>query len=128
LKKICKDLLLYWMPVIIYCVMIYIQSSQAIPESLPAFTGMDKMLHFFGYALLGVLFFRAFNTLRIKDNKSLLILTSIVAATLYGISDEIQQYFVVSRDAEIADAAFDMLGSIFGVYVYQFLFNIRYRK
>ncbi len=128
MRKICNDLLLCWMPVIIYCVMIYIQSSQSIPQSLPVFFGMDKMLHFFGYVLLGVLFFRAFNTLRIKHNKSLLILISIVAATLYGISDEIHQHYVVSRDADIADAVFDMLGSIFGVYVYQFLFNIRYRK
>ena len=116
------------MPVIIYCVMIYIQSSHAIPESLPVFSGMDKMLHFFGYALLGVLFFRAFNTLRIKHNKSLFILISIVAATLYGISDEIHQHYVVSRDADIVDTVFDMFGSIFGVYVYQFLFNIRYCK
>ena len=108
--------------------MIYIQSSQAIPQSLPAFTGMDKILHFFAYAVLGVLFLRAFSTLKIKHNNSLLILTSIVAATLYGISDEIHQHYVVSRDADIADAVFDMLGSIFGVYVYQLLFNIRYHK
>jgi VanZ family protein len=116
------------MPVIIYCVMIYIQSSHAIPESLPVFSGMDKILHFFAYAVLGVLFFRAFNTLKIKHNRGMLVLISIVAATLYGISDEIHQHFVVSRDADIADAVFDMLGSIFGVYVYQFLFNIRDRK
>ena len=101
--------------------MIFIQSSHITPEKLSVFHGMDKLLHFFGYAVLGALFFRAFNTLSIKVNRNSLILASIVATTLYGITDEFHQHYVISRDSDVVDAVADMLGSIFGVYFYLFL-------
>jgi len=46
-----------------------------------------------------------------------LILWSIAAATCYGISDEIHQYFVPLRDADLLDFLADMAGSICGVFV-----------
>lgn len=124
MKKICKNFLLCWVPVIIYCMIIYIQSSQPMPEYLPVVFGMDKMFHFFAYAVLSALFFRALNTFKIKVNNELLVvLASIVAAVLYGITDEIHQYYVISRVADIVDVVADILGSIFGVYSYRFLVN-----
>ncbi len=78
----------------------------------------DKLLHFGAYALLGVLFFRAYETLPIKDKPRLLIGISIATATLYGISDEIHQYFVPFRQADILDAVANTVGSTCGVYLY----------
>lgn len=124
MKKIFKNFLLCWMPVIIYCMIIYIQSSQSMPEYLPAFFGMDKIFHFFAYAVLSALFFRALNTFKTNvNNEFLVVLASIVAAVLYGITDEIHQYYVISRVSDIVDVVADILGSIFGVFFYRFLVN-----
>ncbi len=53
-----------------------------------------------------------------------LIFWSIVAATCYGISDEIHQYFVPLRDADFLDFLADMTGSICGVL---FVRNLKIR-
>jgi VanZ family protein len=113
-----KIFLRYWFPVIVYCALIFFQSSRPAPESIPAIPYLDKLLHVGAYALLGVLFFRAYRTTPLKDYPARLALFSILSAGLYGISDEVHQYFVPSRSAEVMDAFADFLGSIFGAYVY----------
>ena len=113
-----RILLVYWLPLIIYCLAIYIQSSHPGPQYLPELRFLDKFLHFGAYGLLGVFFYRAYETLSLKNYKNLLILISIGSATLYGISDEIHQYFVPFRQADILDAVANAIGSICGVYIF----------
>ena len=115
-----RNLLLCWLPLIIYCLAIYIQSGQPGPEKLPDVRFLDKFLHFVAYGFLGVLFYRAYETLPLKKKKNLLIFISIVSATLYGISDEIHQYFVPARHADLMDVIANTIGSICGVYFYHF--------
>jgi VanZ family protein len=110
--------LFYWLPPIVYCLAIFFQSSFPGPERMPDVRFLDKLLHFVAYALLGILFYRAYETLPLKDNHKLLILISISSASLYGISDEIHQYFVPSRHADMLDVIANTLGSICGVYLY----------
>ena len=114
-------ILLYWFPVFLYCLLIFIQSSYPSPESVPDWPYIDKLLHIAVYALLGVLLLRAFRTLRIQHNLKLVMILSILLSSLYGISDEIHQYFVPFRNADVMDALADMIGSVVGVYVYQLL-------
>ncbi len=114
-----KHLLTRWFPLIAYCIFIYAQSSHPTPEDLPSFRFMDKMLHIAAYAALAVLFYRAYQTLPIRHNLRLLVLLSIVSASLYGIGDEIHQYFVPFREADIFDGIADIIGAIIGVLVYQ---------
>ena len=113
-----KRFTLHWLPLILYCLFIYIQSAKPSPEQIPSFPFVDKVLHFAAYGILGILFYRAYQTLRIKDNKRMLVLLSVVSATLYGVSDEIHQSFVPFRDAEIADIIADFIGSACGVWLY----------
>jgi VanZ family protein len=113
-----RNFLICWLPLIIYGLAIYIQSGRPGPEHLPDLRFLDKFLHFGAYGLLGVLFFRAYETLSLENYKNLLIFISIGSATLYGISDEIHQYFVPSRQADIMDVAANTIGSICGVYLY----------
>ena len=113
-----RNFFICWLPLVIYCLAIYIQSGQPGPEHIPDVRFLDKFLHFGAYGLLGILFFRAYETLPLKANKTLLILLSIGSATLYGISDEIHQYFVPFRNADIMDVVANTLGSICGVYFY----------
>lgn len=84
---------------------------------MPDIRFFDKLLHFLAYALLGILFYRAYDTLAFSYNHKLLIFISILSTTLYGISDEIHQYFVPSRHADIVDVIANTLGSICGVYL-----------
>ena len=109
----------YWLPILIYCLLIFIQSSYPSIKSAPELPHIDKVLHFVAYALLGALFLRAFKTSRIKNNVKLMLILSVLLSSLYGISDEIHQYFVPHRDADLMDVLADMLGGIMGVYIYQ---------
>ncbi len=113
-----KNFIFYWLPVVVYCLAIYIQSDLPSIEHIPSFKFSDKVLHFFAYGVLGVLFYRAYRTLRIKGDRRMLVLISIVTASLYGISDEIHQYFVPFRDASPWDVVANTLGAIGGVSLY----------
>ncbi len=116
-----KAFLLYWLPLVLYCLLIYIQSANPSPEHIPLFPFADKALHFFAYGFMGILFYRAYQTLGIRDNIQMLMLLSAVSASLYGISDEIHQSFVPFREAEVADVIADILGAFSGVYLYRWL-------
>ena len=113
-----RSFFICWLPLIIYCLAIYIQSSYPGAEKIPRFAFSDKILHFGAYGLLGILFYRAYETLPLKANKRLLFLLSIGSAILYGVSDEIHQYFVPFRQADIMDVMANTIGSICGVYFY----------
>lgn len=109
--------LAYWFPILLYCLLIFIQSSHPSPDITPHWPYIDKVLHFIAYALLGALFLRAFNITRIKHHLKLIIILSIILSSLYGISDEIHQSFVPYRTADVMDVIADILGSVFGVGV-----------
>jgi len=115
-----RNFLLYWFPIIVYCLFIFIQSSYPSPDQLPHVTHLDKLLHVIAYACLGALLLRAFNSVRIQNKPKLIIALSILLSSLYGISDEIHQHFVPYRNADVVDAFMDIIGSVAGVYAYQF--------
>ena len=117
----------YWFPILIYCLLIFIQSSYPSIKSVPELPYIDKVLHFFAYALLGALFVRAFKTTRIKNKLKLVLILSVLLSSLYGISDEIHQYFVPYRNADLMDVLADLLGSIMGVYIYQAIVRKDYK-
>jgi VanZ family protein len=98
-----------------------LQSSFPSIESVPELPYSDKLLHFFAYAVLGAFFLRAYKTLRVRNRLNLLIMLSILSSSLYGISDELHQYFVPCRSAEWMDILADILGSVFGVFIYQYI-------
>ena len=113
----------YWLPVFIYCLLIYIQSSRPFPISIPDIDYIDKAFHFLTYSVLGALFFRAMGYIYSDNRISRRVLLAIIFSSLYGISDEIHQYFVPGRTADPFDAAADMLGSICGAFMYRYFAN-----
>ena len=124
-----KSFTYYWLPLIAYCVFIYFQSSYPSPESLPSFEFSDKLMHFAAYAVMGVLFYRAYHTLSFKNSFQWIVLLSMISASLYGISDEIHQSFVPSRDGSFLDVVADILGAVCGVYVYhRWMMGLKDRK
>ena len=71
--------------------------SNPAPESIPSLPFIDKLIHLGAYAVLGALFFRAFDSTTLKQHRLAVPVLAAVAASLYGISDEIHQAYVPFR-------------------------------
>jgi VanZ family protein len=109
----------YWFRVLLYCTVIFVQSSFPSPEHTPSILHFDKILHFFAYALLGMLFLRALRNGTIGDREGLVFVLAVLLTGIYGATDELHQYFVPTRSADWRDLIADFLGGCFGVYLYQ---------
>ena len=110
---------------ILYCLMIFVLSSQSTPdEHLPGFLfGMgDKLLHAIEYGILGILLYRAFiQTTRPLKSMGLAILCSFI----YGITDEIHQWFVPNRQTDVWDLFADTLGAALFILLWIFFKKTR---
>ena len=115
----------YWLPVLLYCLLIFIQSSFPASEHVPDFNFSDKLMHAAAYAVLGLLLYRALNAMDKRIPPARLIVLSIFLTALYGASDEIHQYFVPSRSAEFLDFAADAIGGGVGVIAAMVIFRNR---
>ena len=104
----------YWFPLITYGLALFVQSAYPSPQSLPRFPYGDKVLHFFAYAVMGGLFFRALLVTWPRWRSARIVFYSVLFSTLYGVSDEIHQIFVASRTADQMDVLADFLGGAFG--------------
>lgn len=109
-----KSLLLkYWGPVLIYGLLIVYLSSQSHPDQhLPSFLFgfSDKILHAFEFGILGILLYRAFKQTTPTAGSMSLALICVIA---FGISDEIHQWFVPQRQADLWDLVADTFGAAF---------------
>jgi len=106
---------LYSAPAIAYAFLIFFLSSipnfPERPEVL-LFPFADKLAHIVEYAIFGFLLHIAL----VRSNKERLVenslFLSIIIGILYGISDEVHQYFVQGREADPLDAVMDAVGII----------------
>ncbi len=107
-----------WLPVGAYMVLIFYLSSLPHPdEQLPKFLFEklgDKFLHLIEYALLAVLLYRAFRRAAGPAAAAYAVLLAIVAASLYGATDEVHQAFVPFRTATWLDWVADTAGAVIG--------------
>ena len=85
-----------------------------------------KLAHFTIYMILGIAVMNYMNTYKM-DNKRRIILT-IIVGMLYATSDEIHQFFVPGRSAEVRDVCIDTLGVVFGVIIATFVKNTIFDK
>jgi VanZ family protein len=115
--RIAHKFIINWLPIIIYCSIIFYLSSGPSPEVIPDYPYIDKLLHIIEYSILGLLFMRAAYNYEFGSQKKLLFL-SILFTTLYGISDELHQYFVPYRFSDIMDIAADLVGATIGSLTY----------
>ena len=99
---------LYWMISLLYMGLIFFFSSFPPAMKLPSFSCADKLAHVCEYGLLASLVYYA---LKRSEANTHPILTPFLIAFLYGISDEIHQYFVPGRNADVFDALADGLGA-----------------
>lgn len=105
----------FWLPPILWAIIIFRLSSNVLPSVGPTYLSdfaFKKFSHVFFYAVLGILVYRALLSENIVRTKALYI--SIIVCLIYGIGDEIHQSFIPGRGPHIRDVVFDTIGSSLG--------------
>jgi len=110
-------------PLIVYCVFIFMQSRLPVPFEMPEVLHFDKLLHLGAYGVMAVLFYRTYLAGWPRAMKRRLLWASVISTALYGLSDEIHQYFVPERSADPLDWVADAVGGALGAVIYQRLFD-----
>ena len=110
-----------WLPVAAYMALIFYLSSLPHPdEELPRFLFEalgDKFLHVVEYAVLAVLCYRALRRAAGPSAREYAVALAIVAASLYGATDEVHQAFVPFRTAAWSDWVADTAGAAIGAVI-----------
>lgn len=108
----------YWLPVVVYASLIFYLSSLPHPEeNLPKilFEKLgDKLLHLIEYAVLALLCYRAFQRAAGPHVAQQAVLLAILAASFYGMTDEVHQAFVPFRESSWLDWVADTAGAVIG--------------
>jgi len=107
---------LLWGPVLLVMGLIFFFSSLPDPGGTPAGVS-DKTAHVLVYGALGAALMRALAEGRSAAMTLPRILAVVVLGTLYGVSDEIHQYFVPPRTPDILDVVADSAGAFAGAIV-----------
>jgi VanZ family protein len=113
---------LAWLPVVAYSGLIFYLSSRPVRVQtgwkLPGFDKLIHVVEYGGWALLFLVGLLATSP-RIRARPAFFL--AALAATAYGLSDEVHQAFVPQREADgfdlLADAVGAMLGAGFGLSV-----------
>jgi VanZ family protein len=113
-------LVLLWGPVLLVMGLIFYFSSLPDPGGPPGGIS-DKTSHFLIYGALGASLIRALTGGRSAAMTLPLILVVVGLGTLYGVSDEIHQYFVPPRTPDVLDVAADSAGTFAGAIVMAFI-------
>ncbi len=107
-------MLTYVTPFLLYCLLIFWLSAQSDPGSLSPFVIPDKIAHLLEYAGFGFLLMRLLTYLKPDWSAVQYLIWVLSGALLYGLSDEIHQYFVLDREFSWMDLAADGAGGYLG--------------
>jgi VanZ family protein len=97
----------------IYCGLIFFLSSLPRIPLDKTFEYEDKVLHLLAYAIMALLAWRSFR--HFIQDLPLLAICCIGFCGLYGVSDEIHQYYVPGRTSSVTDVAADLIGALLSV-------------
>ena len=115
----------YWVPVALYAGVIFYLSAQSHPEEqLPSFLiedVSDKVLHGVEYGILALLCYRAFRWAAGSAVAQQAVALAIVAASVYGVTDEVHQFFVPFRESSWQDWLADTIGAAIGALSWRFI-------
>ncbi len=114
LRRLSLLLAFAWMALLFYL------SHQPGLDTPMLFSGQDKVLHAVVYGLLGLLLLAA-QPRQAQGYSWRQVGISTLIASLYGLSDEIHQYFVPGRSSEVLDWVADSLGALIGALLLAWL-------
>jgi len=117
----------YHLPAVLWAVLIFVLSSLVVQvppiEHLGEWT--DEFYHVMEYFIFGFLLARSFTHSTVEGFRNNVFLISFFIGSLYGVTDEIHQFFVPGREAFWLDAVADSVGTFLGALIFCLL--MRYR-
>ena len=114
-----KRFLLYAFPIVLWMGTIFALSSQSTLPT-PNVSHFDKFAHASVYGALGLLFARAFRGYGRLPWTAFAL--GVLAASLYGATDEVHQMFTPGRSPDVFDWVADTLGASAGAGVWLWFF------
>lgn len=124
-KVICR--VIYFIPWLLFSLtIIYFSNQESIDFLDDTFYLSDKILHFIAYFCYGLTIqFALINSNNYNQKK--FIVTVIIIGSLFGVSDEVHQYFIEGRSSEILDWVADTLGIASSLLLKNFILWIKNR-
>ncbi len=95
---------------------VFALSSHALPPVPLNFPGLDKLVHATIYGVLAALMLRSMRH-REGGYSRLQMAAAIALASVYGMTDEVHQYFVPGRTADVLDWCADTAGALAAVAI-----------
>lgn len=103
-------ILVYWLPPVAWAGAIFVVSSLSLPPQPPVYPFEDKVYHALVFGVLALLLLRAFfEGQQISLARAALL--AFILASLYGVVDEVHQYFVPLRTMDVRDWLADTAGA-----------------
>ena len=105
-----KYQLKYWLPIYFWLLLIFFFSQPVVPVSnyiASVFSIKSYLQHVLIYTILALLIYRALSYTK-NPSKFLVVFST----TLYGLLDEIHQFYVPGRTFDWFDVGMDLLGAI----------------
>ena len=113
-------LLRLWGPLVLWLVIIFVFSSlHRTPLPKNKYISWDKVAHILEYSLLGYLAARALALSGFRHLRPHYLGITLLIGLLYGISDEIHQYYVPGRYSSPWDVLADLVGVTIGALVFR---------
>jgi len=113
-RKSCRRRNCWPLCTLAYCGWLYWMSSGPVSVIATGFSGLDKLSHVAAYGLLAVLCVLSMERGARNWPPTALFWIPALFAAVYGISDELHQYFVPSRQADLLDWLADAAGGMAG--------------
>jgi len=108
-----------WAPVLFFMAVIFYASSLPASRIPRLFLFQDISYHAAIYAVLGFFFSRALkNTFKSLPRKKRVVF-AVIFGIIYGISDELHQYFVPGRSVSATDLSVDAIAAFIGGLLYR---------
>lgn len=108
----------YWVPAIIWAIVIFSFSSVSVPAVSPVYWrdfAVKKLAHFVEYGIFAILFYRAFINSGVEKKKA--VIYTIIISLIYAASDEFHQSFTPKREPRVRDVIIDTISAGVGVYL-----------
>tara|TARA_Y100000310_G_C20531708_1_gene738795 strand:- start:234 stop:623 length:390 start_codon:yes stop_codon:yes gene_type:complete len=111
-----KNPIISWTITIVIATIIFYLSSKTSDDlsGVPKVSFFPEVYHF------TIFFFLAFFLLisMVKGKQTILIIFAMIIAILFGFVDELHQYLIPGRDAELSDIIFNTSGIILSSFIY----------
>ncbi len=112
-----------WLPLLLYCGALLIESSTPNSGHPMLFRHEDKLLHTAAFFVMACIFARAVKASAPGLSSGALKCLTILFICLFGIGEEAYQSFIPTRTPSVGDLAADITGAVLGVWFYLDIFR-----